>query len=195
MSLVHHTALCVRDIEQSLRFWRDGLGFQVLMDEQFEGDWRTLLRADTTSLRSVFLGDPSNAEAGIVELVDFAIATPESPAPPAGAVPGFLLVSIMTDLERALTRLEELGLGGVPRRVKVFGVAMAVVLDPDGVQVELIDTPAMSNLERLTETEEPRTETEEPGAVTEERGAVTEKRGAVTEERGAVTEERGAADR
>jgi len=153
MPLIHHTALCVRDIEQSLRFWRDGLGFQVLMDEQFAGDWRTLLRADTTSLRSVFLGEPSNFEAGIVELVDFGDATPEAPAPAAGAQPGFLLVSVMTDLDGALTRLANLGLGGTPRRVTVSGVAMAVVLDPDGVQVELIDTPAMGNLERLTDTE------------------------------------------
>jgi len=154
MSVVHHTALCVRDIQESLRFWRDGLGFRVLMDECFAGDWRTLLRADTTSLRSVFLGDPSNVEAGIVELVDFGDATPEAPAPAAGAVPGFLLVSVMTDLDGALTRLSELGLGGTPRRVEVSGVAMAVVLDPDGVQVELIDTPAMGNLERLAETED-----------------------------------------
>lgn len=32
--MIHHSAICVRDLEPSLRFWRDGLGFTVLMDER-----------------------------------------------------------------------------------------------------------------------------------------------------------------
>lgn len=149
MPLVHHTAVCVRDIDQSLRFWRDGLGFGLLMDGEFEGDWPTLLRASTTNLRSVFLGDPARPGAGILELVDFGAATPQPAARRSGATPGFLLVSITVPLDDALDRLATLGLGGPPRRVEVSGVAMAVVVDPDGVEVELIDTPAADNLERL----------------------------------------------
>jgi glyoxylase I family protein len=70
MPAIHHSAICVHDIDESLRFWRDGLGFEVVMDEPFEGDRPSLLRAPTTSLRSVFLGDPTNLASGIVELVD-----------------------------------------------------------------------------------------------------------------------------
>ena len=44
------------DVEASLRFWRDGLGFAVVMDGRFDGDWPALLRAPSTSLRAVFLG-------------------------------------------------------------------------------------------------------------------------------------------
>ena len=154
MPSVHHTALCVRDIDASLRFWRDGLGFEVLMDERFDGDWPTLLHAPGTTLRSVFLGDPAHAERGIVELVDLG----EAPDPPSTATPtpprGFLLVSVMTPLDDALRRLAALGLGGAPRRIDASGVAMAVVTDPDGVAVELIDTAAATNLERLTATGE-----------------------------------------
>ena len=150
MSVIHHSAICVRDVEASLRFWRDGLGFDVLMDERFEGDWPTLLRAPSPSLRAVFLGDPANPGAGIVELVDLG-AVPDASGPadrPASS--GFLLLSVMTDLDAALDRLRALGLGGAPRRVEVSGVAMAVVVDPDGVSVELVDTAAARNLDRLT---------------------------------------------
>ena len=56
----------------------------------------------------------------------------------------------MTELGAALERLRALGLGGEPRRVEVSGVAMAVVTDPDGVLVELVDTAAVPNLERLS---------------------------------------------
>ncbi len=153
MTVVHHSAICVADVDESLRFWRDGLGFVVLMDERFDGDWPTLLEAPSTSLRAVFLGRPDRADAGVVELVDLgpvaagpAGADPASPAPP---TPGFLLVSVITDVEATLDRLARLQLGGVPRRVVVSGVGMAVVHDPDGVPVELVDTGASANLERL----------------------------------------------
>ena len=150
MTMIHHSAICVRDVEASLRFWRDGLGFEVLMDERFEGDWPTLLRAPGRSLRAVFLGDPANAAAGIVELVDLG-EVPAGGEPDGAAARGFLLLSVITDLLAALARLEELGLGGEPRRIEVAGVAMAVVTDPDGVAVELVDSGAAANLERMTD--------------------------------------------
>jgi catechol 2,3-dioxygenase-like lactoylglutathione lyase family enzyme len=149
VAVIHHSAICVRDIEASLRFWRDGLGFQVLMDRRFEGDWPTLLRAPSSELRAVFLGDPADPAAGIVELVDLG-EVPEGPAPEATATSGFLLLSVTTDLDAALDRLRDLDLGGTPRRIDVMGVAMAVVVDPDGVQVELVDDAAARNLAALT---------------------------------------------
>ena len=132
MSVVHHSAICVRDVETSLRFWRDGLGFAVLMDERFAGDWPTLLRAPSTTLRAVFLGDPADPEAGIVELVDLG-DVPDG-VEPASASSGFLLLSVMTDLDATLDRLAALGLGGTPRRIVVSGVAMAVVVDPAALE-------------------------------------------------------------
>lgn len=148
MAAIHHSTICVRELEPSLRFWRDGLGFEVLMDEAFEGDWPTLLHAPTQELRAVFLGDPADPSAGIVELVDLGdLAAAEVDDGPARE--GFLLLSVMTEVEAALTRLAELGLGGPPRRIQAHGVAMAVVRAPDGTLVELVDTPASANLDRL----------------------------------------------
>jgi glyoxylase I family protein len=148
VTVVHHSAICVRDVEESLRFWRDGLGFTVLMDQRFRGDWPTLLEAPSDSLRAVFLGDPASAGSGIVELVDLGPVAP-GPARETPPAPGFLLVSVIADVDPTLARLATLGLGGAPRRVEVSGVAMAVVRDPDGVPVELVDSGASARLERL----------------------------------------------
>jgi catechol 2,3-dioxygenase-like lactoylglutathione lyase family enzyme len=147
VTMVHHSAICVRDVEESLRFWRDGLGLAVLMDQRFRGDWPTLLEAPSDSLRAVFLGDPAAADAGIVELVGLgSLPGPLEAAPPRS---GFLLLSVFTDVEAALGRLAALDLGGTPRRVEVSGVAMAVVRDPDGVLVELVESGASAHLEQL----------------------------------------------
>lgn len=146
--VVHHSAICVRDVEDSLRFWRDGMGFEVLMDERFEGDWPTLLHGPERTLRAVFLGDPDAPSAGIVELVHLGDVD-DGPDTDGPARRGFLLLSVMTDVEATLARLGELGLGGEPRRTVVSGVEMAVVADPDGVLVELVDTGASANLDRM----------------------------------------------
>ncbi|MBV9485531.1 MAG: VOC family protein [Frankiaceae bacterium] len=137
MPKVHHSAICTRDVESSLRFWCDGLGFVPLMDLSFEGDWPTLFNAATSSLRSVFLGDPADSTSGIVELVDLG----EIPSASAVHEPvvGFFLLSVYADVDEVLARLAALGLGGVPTRTVTSGVAMACVTDPNGVRVELID--------------------------------------------------------
>ena len=76
---IHHTAIVTADVERSMRFWRDGLGFAELFDHTFTGDWPTLFGATTDRLRSVFLGDPSAPDTGIVELVQFEGARPGAP--------------------------------------------------------------------------------------------------------------------
>ena len=139
---LHHAAICTTDIDASLVFWRDGLGLAVLMDHAFDGDWPTLFGAPSSTLRSVFLGDPAGDDAGVVELVDFGspLTTPVLPAAPVG---GFFLLSFNVDLTSALARLAGLGVGGEVTEITSYGVRMAVVTSPDGVRVELIDLPAV----------------------------------------------------
>jgi catechol 2,3-dioxygenase-like lactoylglutathione lyase family enzyme len=142
---VHHTAICVRDLDASLRFWRDGMGMTVMMNMGFDGRWTELFAARSDHLHSVFLGDPARADAGVVELVVFdgGMEPAAAPGPPAE---GFFLVSCYVDVDVVLARLASLGLGGEPRRITVPGpgaeVPMATVRDPDGVLVELIGVPA-----------------------------------------------------
>jgi catechol 2,3-dioxygenase-like lactoylglutathione lyase family enzyme len=145
VSHVHHSAIVVRDVDASLRFWRDGIGLSVLMDHTFDGAWRDLFEARSDRLRSIFLGDPAQPDAGVVELVMFdqGADTGMSDAPPSE---GFFLLSLFVDVDAVLARLADLELGGEPRRISVpspgGAVAMATVRDPDGVLVELIGLPA-----------------------------------------------------
>lgn len=148
MPKIHHTAICTDDVETSLRFWRDGLGFAEMMDEHFDGDWPTLLDAPGTRLRSVFLGDPTDWDGGIIELVDLGPPHVRAEAPATTPV-GFLLVSLFCAVEPTLGQLADLGLGGEPRRITASGIDMAVVRDPNGVAVELIEPAAAVHLAAL----------------------------------------------
>lgn len=143
---VHHTAIVTADVEQSLRFWRDGLGFSELLDYEFTGDWPTLFDATTDVLRSIFLGDPDTPDTGIVELVVFEGAGAAAPAV-AGPSHGFFLISLQRDVDLTLARLAGVGFTDGVRRISMPApggktVEMAVITAPDGVRVELIGPPS-----------------------------------------------------
>jgi catechol 2,3-dioxygenase-like lactoylglutathione lyase family enzyme len=139
---VHHTAIVTTDVDRALSFWQAGLGLTTLFDHEFSGDWPTLFDASTETLRSIFLGDPSAPDTGIVELVVF--DNPEVQREPAtGPAAGFFLVSLNRDVEPTLRRLAELGFADDVRQIAVAAphgkqVQMAVITAPDGVRVELI---------------------------------------------------------
>ena len=54
---IHHSVVVVRDLEASLRFYRDGIGLDLLQDRHVEGDWPDLFDAPSRRLRTVLLGD------------------------------------------------------------------------------------------------------------------------------------------
>jgi catechol 2,3-dioxygenase-like lactoylglutathione lyase family enzyme len=142
MTGVHHTAIVTTDVERALSFWQDGLGLNILFDHVFTGDWPTLFDASTDTLRSIFLGDPSTPDSGIVELVVFDNPAPERESI-AGPAPGFFLVSLNRDVEPTLRRLADLEFADDVRQIVVPAphgkqVQMAVITAPDGVRVELI---------------------------------------------------------
>ena len=132
----------VGDIEASLRFYRDGLGLDVLRDQHVEGDWPDLFDASTRRLRAVFLGDPQvpDDHAGVLELNEFGGDVPAG-LPPSPPRTGFFLLSFFVDVEATLSRLAALGLGGPPRRViqptPNGPITIATVRDPDGLLVLL----------------------------------------------------------
>lgn len=139
---IHHAAICTADVERSMKFWRDGLGFTELFGHTFTGDWPELFGARTDRLQSVFLGDPQTPDTGIVELVAFEGADEALPAP-AGPRHGFFLLSLQRAVDETLSALVELGFSDGVRRITVAApagktVPMAVITAPDGVVVELI---------------------------------------------------------
>ncbi len=139
---IHHAAICTADVDRSMRFWRDGLGFTELFDQTFTGDWPELFGAKTNRLRSIFLGDPRTPETGVVELVVFEGADAAA-ASPQGPRHGFFLLSLQRGVEETLSTLAALGFSDGVRRITMPApggteVAMAVITAPDGVLVELI---------------------------------------------------------
>jgi catechol 2,3-dioxygenase-like lactoylglutathione lyase family enzyme len=150
---IHHSVVVTRDLDQSLRFYRDGLGLTVLRDMHVDGNWPELFDAPGRGLRAVFLGDPDRPDdhAGVLELNQFDDPVAPSPAddsaaddgPAAGGPPGpgFFLLSFFADVEATLARLAALGLGGPPRRTTQptprGPVDLAAVRDPDGVLIML----------------------------------------------------------
>ena len=150
---IHHSVVVVRDLEASLRFYRDGLGLDLLADRQVEGNWPDLFDAPSRSLRAVFLGDTRvpDDHSGVLELNVFEGTVPEGP-PVSPLRTGFLMLSFFVDVEAALGRLAGLGLGGSPRRVTQptpgGPITIATVRDPDGLLVLL--TPGSITRERVT---------------------------------------------
>jgi catechol 2,3-dioxygenase-like lactoylglutathione lyase family enzyme len=138
---IHHTVIRVEDMDRSIAYWRDGVGLDLLMDGEFEGDWPTLFNSTSTVLRSVFLGD-RGSDGGILELVDFG---PPGRRPPLGAMTdlGLMLVAFQCAIDPVLGRLEALGLGAPLREVTVPSgrgpVRIVLLEDPNGVRFELTE--------------------------------------------------------
>lgn len=136
--LLHHAALFVRDVEASLRFYRDGLGLDVLFDREFDGDWQGLLQVASTRLRAVVLGDPERPDGGQVELLGFPEPLPAG-SPPGTPTNGTVLLSFHVDIAAVEPTLHRLGVEGIGRTTLRRGNTAVTVRDPDGILVELID--------------------------------------------------------
>jgi glyoxylase I family protein len=96
---IHHSAV-VRDLEASVRFYRDGIGLDLLQDRHVEGDWPDLFDAPSRRVRAVFLGDAGvpDDHAGVLELNVFDGDIPIGP-PPSPPRTGFFLLSFFVDVE------------------------------------------------------------------------------------------------
>jgi catechol 2,3-dioxygenase-like lactoylglutathione lyase family enzyme len=126
-----------------LRFYRDGVGLDVLMDREVEGDWPTLFEGPSRRLRVVFLGDQGVPDvfSGVLELNAFIGGDVPARQPVGPPSAGLFMVSFFVDVEPTLERLADLGMGEVPRRVEQSTpsgpIVIATVRDPDGVLVLL----------------------------------------------------------
>ncbi len=142
MTMVHHTGLCPADIEQSLRFYRDGIGMTVLADFAMDADLEPLLGRRTSHVRAIFLGSPESPQGGTLELLDLGGAD-IGKEPKGSGTPhrGVFLLSFVVDVTDVLGRLAALGVGGEPRTMTTPGGITATVVDPDGVTVELLSGP------------------------------------------------------
>ncbi len=138
--ILHHVALTPKDLDKTLKFYEEGIGLKRILDMSLEGKWQHIFNARSDKLRSIFLGDPRQPEAGIVELVDFTGGHDEQPLLQAPAN-GFFLISFVADIHETIARLEALGLARdvkVDKPIEGVDSEIGLLRDPDGVWVELI---------------------------------------------------------
>lgn len=137
-----HVGICVSDLERSLRFYRDLLGFTPEHDLEVAGEpTDTLLRLRGVLLKAVYL-----VRDGVrIELLHFA-----SPPPPPARTrvmnePGLTHLSFrVADLQAVVRGLRDAGERVLDETVldfPAFQSAACFVADPDGQLIELVQAP------------------------------------------------------
>ena len=137
-----HIGVCVADLERSLRFYRDLLGFAWEHELQVEGEpTDTLLRLRGTKLHAVYL-----VRDGVrIELLRF--ASPPAPLARTRAMhePGLTHLSFrVADLDASLAALRAAGervLEETVIRFPEWQSAASFIVDPDGQLIELVQSP------------------------------------------------------
>jgi len=146
MTMLHHTGLTVSDLDQSLRFWRDAMGMQVIFQQEKKGGYiETIVGEPGAHVRMAHLA--FDGEGTRIELFEYL-------SPRAGhhiqrpADVGFTHICVACDdIEERLARL--VAAGGVPfQRVlgageAGFGLAVAEVAGADvaGVVAQVAGEP------------------------------------------------------
>lgn len=146
----HHLTIAVNDLDESLRFYRDGLGLEIVFDDYLERDWMRFLGSPCMRIRELALSNPPDPPGGAAG----GLASPQRGAaialavfddgidrqPLSGPPHGVSHVAFVIAGETVIERLASLGYRAVSAgETTVDGVRLHVwfVRDPDGVVIEL----------------------------------------------------------
>lgn len=140
---VMHVGVCVRDLERSIRFYRDGLGFQEAGRLEIDGEpTATMLQMPELSLRAIYL----ERDGLRIELLHY--PTPGTVGPAEARPmnqPGLTHMAIrVTNLDEAIEAVLKYG-GQVIEGTRIFNADfdahLLYAVDPDGTRLELVQTP------------------------------------------------------
>ena len=136
-----HVGICVSDLERSIRFYRDGLGFSEGGELTVEGEpTATMLELPSDMhLDAVYL----DREGFRIELLSYPRpgTVGEAKARPMNQLGLTHFAFRVDDLDAAIARVEAHGgalVAGSRIQNEVFGSDLCYVTDPDGVRLELV---------------------------------------------------------
>jgi catechol 2,3-dioxygenase-like lactoylglutathione lyase family enzyme len=140
---VMHVGVCVRDLERSIRFYRDGLGFKEAGTLEIAGEpTATMVGIPDLELNAVYL----EREGFRIELLYYPKQGTVGPADARPMnQPGLTHFAIrVTDLDAVIEKLVSLGgrvLEGTRISNPAFKADLLYVTDPDGTRLELVEVP------------------------------------------------------
>ncbi len=138
-----HVGVCVADLDRSIAFYRDALGFEELHHMSVRGaDAARLLALDDVELEAVYL----RRDGVVVELLAYGapgVERVDTPRPMNRA--GLTHLSLrVSDFDAVLVRIEAHGghvLRDTETRQPAYDMAVVFVTDPDGARIELLQAP------------------------------------------------------
>jgi catechol 2,3-dioxygenase-like lactoylglutathione lyase family enzyme len=140
--LLHHSTIVVEDIEKSLHFYRDILGFKVQLDQEMGGEeLSNVLGIPGVKIRIALL-QVGQQETGLVGLLSFLSPKGEKVEKKPQASFHHALVFVTDDIDEVYNRLKNAGEKPISASVtiKIPGagsVKIFACLDPNGVLVEI----------------------------------------------------------
>ncbi len=154
---IHHAVLSVADLDRSVAFYRDLLGFRVSVSGEFHDDAhvRSFRLPAGSGGRSASV-HPKGATAGIVELVEWSIpgGVPATGPKRAGDVPGVWALAFEVPRDELAMLRERLVAAGVSvytepvsHEIDGYGeISWFGCEDPDGMLLEMIALPSIDEV-------------------------------------------------
>jgi len=138
MDTFSHFGICVSDLDRSLRFYRDGLGFEQAQSHSVGVEFGPLMEVHEPTLESRFI----TRDGVSIELLWFAAPghTGDGERRPMNQLGLTHLSFRVDDVEATAARLVELGGAIVDGTRTTFAPTLDFVYctDPDGVRIELM---------------------------------------------------------
>ncbi|MBM3704042.1 MAG: hypothetical protein FJW54_03095 [Actinobacteria bacterium] len=140
-----HGGITVKDMESSLKFYRDGLQLEVEFDVINSADYlRTVVALPSSEIRIVYLRIPNS---GFVELLEYrGLERHSASARPCDFGGGHLCLYV-DDVDAILSRMQSLGYSArSDSAVDIvagpnIGAKVVYLIDPDGYFIELFQKP------------------------------------------------------
>jgi catechol 2,3-dioxygenase-like lactoylglutathione lyase family enzyme len=153
ISPVHHTNISVTDLDRSIAFYRDVLGYRVNMRAPVDRpEFQRYMRVGpetTGEMAMLHTGD--NPTAGMIELLQWSPPVDHPTPPKRAGDPGPCMIVVEVREETLEDVRERLSAFGVEPWSDIIDIAMEgyppfrgmIIEDPDGTLIELIQLPTL----------------------------------------------------